>query len=353
MERPNLFSFATSELSQDAFLSWLLSWADQRYEASDPALHAVGQRLVERLLALHGHELPSGPLRVSVQQQWKKLDVLALINEQIVILIEDKVHTRQHSDQLRRYLGEAREQWPKHALNPVYVQTGDQDSYHRVRQQGWEVFHRADLLQVLAEGELRGIQSDIFRDFYRHLRGIEHATQTYRTRPPSDGWHRAGWRGFFVATQKALGEGGWHYVANPSGGFMGFYWNWVTIPHGKLYLQLEEERLCVKVEVKDRAKRKEVRGVWWRLVTEAATPTLPFERPKRLGSGTWMTVAVFHETTASQTLTACWTWTRPWHGCAKLQLGFTNSPATTKGNDPDTPRFTQGLLRTGAAPGGL
>nr|WP_260390277.1 hypothetical protein [Ornithobacterium rhinotracheale] len=29
-EKPNLFQYATSELSQDAFLCWLIAWADAR-----------------------------------------------------------------------------------------------------------------------------------------------------------------------------------------------------------------------------------------------------------------------------------------------------------------------------------
>ena len=32
MSKPNLFSFATSELSQDAFICWLVSWANNPEE---------------------------------------------------------------------------------------------------------------------------------------------------------------------------------------------------------------------------------------------------------------------------------------------------------------------------------
>jgi hypothetical protein len=36
---PNLFEFATTELSQDAVLAWLLARADQQYNSTDPRLH--------------------------------------------------------------------------------------------------------------------------------------------------------------------------------------------------------------------------------------------------------------------------------------------------------------------------
>jgi hypothetical protein len=39
MNRPNLFSYATSELSQDAFICWLLSWASLEYKDVDGQLH--------------------------------------------------------------------------------------------------------------------------------------------------------------------------------------------------------------------------------------------------------------------------------------------------------------------------
>ncbi len=39
MEKPNLFSYATSELSQDAFIAWLLAWASPEYQTVDKELH--------------------------------------------------------------------------------------------------------------------------------------------------------------------------------------------------------------------------------------------------------------------------------------------------------------------------
>lgn len=36
---PNLFDIATSELSQDAFITWLLRWASPEFAQADAALH--------------------------------------------------------------------------------------------------------------------------------------------------------------------------------------------------------------------------------------------------------------------------------------------------------------------------
>ena len=39
---PNIFSYATSELSQDAMIAWLLQWASPEYGEADPDLHRTG-----------------------------------------------------------------------------------------------------------------------------------------------------------------------------------------------------------------------------------------------------------------------------------------------------------------------
>lgn len=36
---PNIFDFATSELSQDAFLCWLIAWADSSQIENDETLN--------------------------------------------------------------------------------------------------------------------------------------------------------------------------------------------------------------------------------------------------------------------------------------------------------------------------
>ena len=55
MPRPNLFDYATKELSQDAVICWLLKWSGaQAEEASDHGLQELGRAFVQALLAKHG-----------------------------------------------------------------------------------------------------------------------------------------------------------------------------------------------------------------------------------------------------------------------------------------------------------
>jgi hypothetical protein len=70
---------------------------------------------------------------------------------------------------------------------------------------------------------------------------------------------------------------------------MGYWWHW----KGKKYLQLENEKLCFKIEVKDKSRQAAEWEEWHRiLAVESAKTTLPIVRPGRRKSGTWMTVAL-------------------------------------------------------------
>jgi hypothetical protein len=66
MNEPNIFNFATSELSQDAFIAWLLTWANKEYEGIDKNLHACATDFVRQLIGIDNYEVTV----VKVMQQW-------------------------------------------------------------------------------------------------------------------------------------------------------------------------------------------------------------------------------------------------------------------------------------------
>jgi hypothetical protein len=110
MSAPNLFNFATSELSQDAFLCWLISWAKPECKAFDENINNLAISFLSKLFNKHCKELTE--LRIiEIQKQYgvdNRIDIVVKINEQIILLIEDKVNTTEHSDQLPRYIAQSR-----------------------------------------------------------------------------------------------------------------------------------------------------------------------------------------------------------------------------------------------------
>ena len=290
MTTPNLFQFASSELSQDAFISWLLSWAQPKMEKENASLHETGRDLIRALLEKHDRSAEDPPALSEVHQQHKRADVVAVLEGDMALLIEDKVGASAHSEQLDRYRSALEEEFSE--VLPIFFKTGDQSDYQHARENGYEPFLRKDFLTVLRRGDERGVESDIFQDYREHLETIEKKVRSFETVPVGE-WPRAAWKGFYQVLQDQLGEGSWSHVPNQSGGFMAFYWHSFSGDGCKQYLVLEEEKPCFKIEVEDENRYKPLRETWHGRVVEASKES-PAEarKPDRFGYGEHMTVAV-------------------------------------------------------------
>ena len=288
---PSLFSFATSELSQDAFLAWLLSWSDPRFATADAALHAVSTKLLLDLLRAGGVAPPDAVRSVEIARQHEHIDVLVVVNGALALIIEDKTNSDQHSDQLARYLAAAGHRFGPGRVAAVFLKTGVQSVFAEVERAGFGRFERRDLLKHLRAGREAGVRNDIFSDFTEYLEGLEAGVGAYARLPLADwGDDRRLWIGFYSAVREELGQGKWDYVPNAKGGFMGFWWHRTA----DKYLLLEQRRLAIKIWVTDTDKeQRSMRRDRWlaAVLAHAASSELPIRRPARLGLGERMTVA--------------------------------------------------------------
>lgn len=303
---PNLFKYATSELSQDAFLCWFLSWLDPKYSVTEPLLNRISNNFINLILGLSyhygytNHSIPMQINSVEIQKQKANIDILCIINGDTPILIEDKTGTQQHSDQLSRYkelLVQMGFQIKKAIF--VYIQTGDQSNYREIVQNNYCLVKRQHLLEIFESeaGKQACLKSDILRDFARYLQEIEEDVQSYANKPLKD-WYKNSnlWRGFYSALQYRFLDGEWDYVPNPSGGFLGFWWHQVFDGKCIQYLQLEEDKLCFKIDVEKHEERAELRNFWYDKIKEKSQNFgLTIKRPKRFGNGQYMTVAILDQ----------------------------------------------------------
>ncbi|PSF11785.1 hypothetical protein C7H09_05870 [Marinobacter fuscus] len=290
-KKPNLFRYATSELSQDAFIAWLLSWANPQYASADPYLHVCAKRLIGAFFEKHGRAVPDFS-SVVVTPQDERIDVLCVLDEKFAIIIEDKTNTCEHSDQLTRYLTKVKERdyEPENVL-AIYLKTGDQSHYNDVYRKGFQPFLRRDLLAVLESGAQT--PSDIFHCYLEWLRHLEARVEAYRTKPlQSWGWHA--WIGFYKALKEHLGEGDWGYVPNQSGGFLGFWIYFRDIAHVQLANTSENTcELRFRIGVEDAAQRRALRREWFAKISHHAGEFgLRARKPTRFGHGRSMVVAV-------------------------------------------------------------
>ncbi len=253
-ERPNLFTYATSELSQDAFLCWLAKWAEKGAASQDVRLNEIAQEFIRELLKKPACEAPQPDFeRIEVERQYKRIDVVILVDDRWVIAIEDKVETEEHSEQLERYLEIIKRDFPSRTPVPVYLKTHDQGSYAGVSSAGWKTYLRPKLLSLLERGLSSGIQDAIFVDFARHLRDIEEEVMSYKWLP-LDEWTPGSWKGFYLAVQEKFPDSIWNLVPNPREHFLACYWS--PVKGEAHYLQLKEEKLQIRMKVQDPEDRE-------------------------------------------------------------------------------------------------
>ena len=96
MKENNIFNFATSELSQDAFICWCLNWLN--YKNSEL------RSLATDLLKAFGEESISDSQELIIKRQYKKIDILVTLKElNRIYIIEDKVDSFESKDQIENY----------------------------------------------------------------------------------------------------------------------------------------------------------------------------------------------------------------------------------------------------------
>jgi hypothetical protein len=247
--KPNLFEVATSELSQDGFLTWLLQWGDNSSIDENRNLHDIAQSFIKILI---DEDITISTVKAG--RHWKDIDVWAEINNEIFIVIEDKTNTSEHSNQLERYRKIAEERYANQPfrLKYIYLKTGNESSLtlSNVVKAGYKVIDRKILLNILNS---ISVKNDIFNDFVEYLQVIENETNKFNKLEDITKYWKAG-EGFFIKLQENINiDSDWRYVANQAGGFLGFWYHGVSINGiGVLYIQIENSfdkgiKLMIKI----------------------------------------------------------------------------------------------------------
>lgn len=311
--RPNLFKIATKELSQDAFITWLLQFADDKYQQEDADLNACGKEFITQLIKKQIADFNEPIRNVKADRQWKNIDIRAKINDKYLIIIEDKTFSQQHSNQLKIYKDSATKWCKEEGYEPpicIYLKTGNESnwSFKSVENEGYSIFNRIEFLDLLTKFKEK-ITNNIFIDFRDRLLGLEELNSEFEGKFIKE-WNGNDWQGFFQFLETELNKTehdffNWLRVNNASGGFWGAILNWDywqnTYP---VYLQIEEENLCIKISTDPKEhgrmpkdiNRARVRNDFFNLVMKRAKvlDLIQIKRPKRFGNGNYMTVAI-HE----------------------------------------------------------
>lgn len=202
----NIFSFATGELSQDAFICWCLNWINEPDTVSTHRYRQLGLALLAKLIDNLSERNQLSDVNINsidkiiLVQQVLNIDVLAIIPQyKRAIIIEDKTSTSEHGDQIKFYRESLEDVFknkkPRNAysklekafklvelnidhadianyhIHTVYFKTGYYFDYD------WQVAH-SDLVDKYLTGPMfwdilknyNDCESDILRSYCEHLR---------------------------------------------------------------------------------------------------------------------------------------------------------------------------------------
>lgn len=155
----NLFDYATKELSQDAFLMWLID----SHNSDDDIEKMVSRKFIYFISGISEDEVLK---EVWVKPQWCKIDITVFIttnNDKIGIFIEDKT-TSDERNQLQKYNESIDkiikgEKGKLTKIKKIFYKTNtiDEEERNRIKNANWEE-----------------ISFDFINDFWREFKEINH-----------------------------------------------------------------------------------------------------------------------------------------------------------------------------------
>ena len=222
----NLFTYATSELSQDAFLAWLFSHAIEGIEDCDPELTKCAKDFLYEFTddKFKGRDFW---LTKAPERQFNKIDLLLTIkfndeDKEYKVIIEDKTYTSEHSNQLERYKEAIKSQDisidEEHILC-IYYKTGLQSNLDNVKSNNYKACVGKNVADFF--DKYSNIKNDIFQNYRSFVKHICNQTDSWQN-ADIEKWDYHAKNGFFAHLKEQLNKKGYEcdyaFEYNPAGG---------------------------------------------------------------------------------------------------------------------------------------
>ena len=263
----NLFCYATSELSQDAFICWLVSHLLDENKNLNSSLEACATEFVRCFYP----DFPQDGSVTSIERQHNNIDILLTIGDKKII-IEDKTFTGTHNNQINVY--------KKSLLDSGVCEENIICVYYKIMEQpaaepGVDFeFTRKKLLDLFRKYQTDNV---IFQSYLEHLESLEKRVNSF-TELPIEDWYDdldgLPYIGFFTYLRAGLMktvDSWWGKVNNPKGGFMCLWWSGADKKAlesaglsnivNELYPQLENNRIAVKMTVRENTDPETIKMV--------------------------------------------------------------------------------------------
>lgn len=199
----NLFNFATKELSQDAFLCWLFAnYNCEQKEVRDFSRHLLAWFITDNL----SQDNIKNITNVKIKTQFKNIDIVIECkyeNDNYIIVIEDKISSNAHDQQLVRY---------KNTISNFYNDTyqkrfifyktdiiGKEEISYLNTFNGWKIKQITEIYEAfrsfLAFNKAVDFDNEIIHYYYENLATVFNAI-TNRPSKVSE-WGLRSWHSFF------------------------------------------------------------------------------------------------------------------------------------------------------------
>ena len=295
----NLFDFATSELSQDAFICWLLNFAHEKHLNEDIVLTECAKEILSKILP----DEPNLVITADIERQYKNIDILIEVNKKHNVIIEDKTFSNVHDDQINEYektLKAEGRQNIKCVYYKIVEQAHDEKNAINIK--------RNDLIDIFSKYKDK-TENTILKEYYEYLLAIDADVNSFKNEPITV-WrekYNHVYKGFFnhlvqdniIQTKEDSiinGNYNWKYISNPSGGFWGLWWygiksecldscNLFEKYIDELYLEIEDNQIVIKMT----GDSQEAQDVRWSLY-EFCNKNVEEFKKKTFRKGKHMTV---------------------------------------------------------------
>lgn len=210
MKRPEEPTSFKSERDQDAFLAWLLYFGNisANTEKEYDFLHPIACEMIKKMI---NEEIEVEAVAIEQQVPIKEqdkitgyIDLLAIVNNQYAIIIEDKTETVAHDNQLNRYAEYVRKLYKGGKIRCVYYKSGNEchakiknmtDNYTNKDIVPLKILTRKEILKDIIKIKSKECDNKILKSYIAYLEKIEELTCSYKDNHVSI-WGSRAWEGF-------------------------------------------------------------------------------------------------------------------------------------------------------------
>ncbi len=237
MEQPNIFDYATGELSQDAFICYLLAFGADKYKSAYSREFDIAHSFLEKC------GLPFDEEILEIRKQYLDIDVL-VVTSSYLLIIEDKTGTHEHDDQIVKYvkalktdnLSLGRKIKVCYLKTMDYVRAYKSSDVDVLPQCDCCSLRRKDLLELLKPNRDCNL---ILDSFYNRFNSVELRIKNCDEANIKT-WIPEKWFDYLYNELKGFGDNfNIVWVSNPSGGFYACYFDWADCGNGEKYKQIE------------------------------------------------------------------------------------------------------------------